>query len=147
MEQVRPRWLGHDLSGAPDSGNGCTQDGKTRSGRVSRFGQSTFQPTIPQLIRCKCRAGVRVVTVSDTGLDVRSEGAMWGMPHKRVLFGPEAYRRLVMLRRSSRGGRQTTRTRKRPSRGGRQIASIRYPCMRERLVGTNIGKCLRLLFV
>ena len=23
----------------------------------------------------------------------------------------------------------------------------RYPCMRERLVGTNIGKCLRLLLV
>ena len=31
-----------------------------------------------------------MVTVSDVGLDVRSEGAMWGTPRKRALFGPEA---------------------------------------------------------
>ena len=88
-EQVRPRWFGHDLSGAPDSGIGRTEDGKMRSGRVGRFGQSKFQPTIPQPIRRKRRAGGRVVTASDAGLDVRSEGAMWGTPCKRSLFGPE----------------------------------------------------------
>ena len=30
-----------------------------------------------------------MVTVSDVGLDERSEGDMWGMPHKRALFVPE----------------------------------------------------------
>ena len=30
-----------------------------------------------------------MVTVSDVGLDVRREGAMWGTPHNRALFGPE----------------------------------------------------------
>ena len=30
-----------------------------------------------------------MVTVSDAGLDVGIEGAMWGTPHKRALFGPE----------------------------------------------------------
>ena len=79
-EQVRPRCFGHDLSGAPDSGIGRSDDGKTCGGRVGRFGQSTFQPTIPQPIRHKRRAGGHVVTVSDAGLDVRSEGAMWGTP-------------------------------------------------------------------
>ena len=29
------------------------------------------------------------MTASGAGLDVRSEGAMWGTPHKRALFGPE----------------------------------------------------------
>ena len=76
-EQVRPRWLGHDLSEAPDSGIGRTQDSKTRRGSVGWCNQSTFQPTIPQPIRRKRRAGGRVVTVSDAGLDVGSEGAMW----------------------------------------------------------------------
>ena len=73
-EQVWPRWLGHDLLEAPDSGIGRTKDGKTCSGSVGWFDQSTFQPTIPQPIRRKRRAGGRVVTVSDAGLDVRSEG-------------------------------------------------------------------------
>ena len=30
-----------------------------------------------------------MVTVSDAGLDMRSEGVMWGTPRKRALFGPE----------------------------------------------------------
>ena len=75
-EQVRPRWFGHDLSGAPDSGIGRSGDSRTRDGRVGRFGQCTFRPTFPQPIRRKRSAGGRVVTVSDAGLDVRSEGAM-----------------------------------------------------------------------
>ena len=36
------RWFGHDLSGAPDSGIGCSEDGRTRGGRIGQFGQSTF---------------------------------------------------------------------------------------------------------
>ena len=201
-EQVRPRWFGHDLSGAPDSGIGRTEDGKMCSGRVGRFGQNTFQPTIPQPIRRKRRAGGRVVTVSDAGMDVRSEGAMWGMPRKRALFGPEGQDSISSVSDAAEvqsGGRQTTRIRKRPSQDGLQTTSIRkrpglrgwtwlmwwrayrmkwrssgqspdmvategrrfplgpragpglrqhrYPCMRERLVGINIGKCLRLLFI
>ena len=90
-EQVRPRWSGHDLSGAPDSGIGLSGDGRTCDGRVGRFGQSTFRPTFPQPIRRKRRASGRVMTVSDVGLDVRSEGAMWGTPRKRALFGPEGH--------------------------------------------------------
>ena len=42
---------------------------------MGRFGQSTFRPTLPQPIRRKRRAGGRVVTISDTGLDVRSDVA------------------------------------------------------------------------
>ena len=74
---------------APDLGIGHTKDGKTRGGSVGRFEQSTFQPTIPQPIRRKRRAGGRVVTLSDAGLDLRNEGAMWGTPRNRALFGPE----------------------------------------------------------
>ena len=51
--------------------------------------QNTFQPIIPQPIRRKRRAGDRVETKSDVGRDVRREGAQWGTPHKRALFGPE----------------------------------------------------------
>ena len=58
------RWFGHDLSGAPDSGIGGSEDGRTRGGRIGRFGQSTFQPTFP--VRRKRRAGGRVVTVSES---------------------------------------------------------------------------------
>ena len=35
-DQVRPRWFGHDLSGAPDSGIGLSGDGRTHGGRVGR---------------------------------------------------------------------------------------------------------------
>ena len=34
-----------------------------------------------------------------------------------------------------------------PPRAGPGLRQRRYPCVRERLVGTNIGKCLRLLLV
>ena len=91
-EQVGPRWLlpfGYALSGAPDSGIGYSGNGRTRGDGVGRFGQSTFRPTLPQPIRRKRRAGGRVVTVSDVGLDVSSEGAMWGTPRKQALFGPD----------------------------------------------------------
>ena len=101
-EQVRPRWFGHDLSGVPDSGIGRSEDGKTRGGRVGHFGQSTFQPTIPQPIRRKRRAcGVRHVSEPFLVRKVRT-----------------VYRLLVMLRRPSRGGHQTTSIRKRPSLRG-----------------------------
>ena len=88
-EQVRPRWLGHDLPGAQDSVIGYSGNARTHGDRVGRFGQSTFRPTLPESARRKHRAGGRVVTVSDVGLDERSEGAMWGTPRKRALFGPE----------------------------------------------------------
>ena len=88
-QQVRPRWFGHDLSGAPDSGIGYSGIAWTHCDRVGRFGRSTFRPTLPQPARRKRRAGSRVVRVSDVGLDGRSEGARWGTPRKRALFGPE----------------------------------------------------------
>ena len=52
------------------------------------FVQSTFRSTIPQLTRRKRRAGGRVMTDSDMGLDVMFEGTQRGMPRKRALFGP-----------------------------------------------------------
>ena len=51
-------------------------------------GSAEYIPT-NRPIRRKRRAGGRVVTISDVGLDVRSDGAMWGTPRKRALFGPE----------------------------------------------------------
>ena len=50
---------------------------------------NTFQPTSPQPIRRKRRAGDRVETKSDIGRDVRREGARWGTPRKRALLGLE----------------------------------------------------------
>ena len=81
--------FGHDLSGAPDSGIGLSGDGRTRDKSLGRYGQSTFQPTFPQPIRCKCRAGGREITNSDVGLDVMFEGTMRGMPRKRGFFCQE----------------------------------------------------------
>ena len=40
------------------------------------------------------RAGDRVETKSDVGRDVRREGARWGTPGKRALFGPEGQNRV-----------------------------------------------------
>ena len=88
-ERAQPRWFGHDLSGVPDSGIGYSGNARTRDDGVGRFGQSTFQPTLPQPTRHKRRAGGRVVTVSDVGLDFGNEAAMWGTPRKQALFGPE----------------------------------------------------------
>ena len=78
-----------DLSEVPDSGIGRTQDIRMCQNSVGWCDQNTFQPTIPQPIRRKRRAGDRVVMGSDVGRDVRREGALWGTPHKRALFGPE----------------------------------------------------------
>ena len=87
--QVRPRWFGQDLSEVPDSGIGCTQDSRTGRNNVGWCNQNTSQPTSSQPIRCKRRAGDRLVTNSDVGRDVRREGARWGTQRKRALFGPE----------------------------------------------------------
>ena len=88
-DQVRPTWLGQDLSEVPDSGIGRTQYIRTCRNSVGWCDQNTFQPPIPQPIRRKRRAGDQVVTGSDVGRDVRREGALWGTPRKRALFGPE----------------------------------------------------------
>ena len=88
-DQVRPRWLGHELSEVPDSGIGCTQHNRIGRSSVGWCNQGTFQPAIPQPIRHKCRAGDRVVMGSDVGRDVRREGALWGTPCKRAIFGRE----------------------------------------------------------
>ena len=77
------------MSEVPDSGIGHSQDIRTCRNSVGCCDQNTFQPTIPQPIRRKRRAGDRVVTGSDVGRDVRREGALWGTPRKRALFGLE----------------------------------------------------------
>ena len=77
-EQVRPRWFGNwSQWGWQDVWRWC--------GPV----WPKYIPTNPQPIRCKGRAGGRVVTISDAGLDVRSKGAIWGTLRKRALFGPK----------------------------------------------------------
>ena len=89
VDQVRPRWFGQDLSLVPDSGIGRTQDSRTGRKSVGWCDQNTFQPTIPQPIRRKRRAGDRVVTGADVERNVRREGALWGTPRKRALLGLE----------------------------------------------------------
>ena len=86
--QVRPRWFGQDLSEVPDSGICRTQDSRTGQNNVGWCDRNTSQPTSSQPIRRKRRAGDRVVTNSDVGRDVKREGARWGTPRKRALFGP-----------------------------------------------------------
>ena len=93
-DQDRPGWFGHDLSEIPDSRIGCTQNIRTCRNRVGWCDQFAFQPTIPQPIGRKRRAGDRVVTGSDVGRDVRREGALWGTLRKRALFGPEGQNRV-----------------------------------------------------
>ena len=89
VDQVRPRWFGQDVSVVPDSGIGRTQDSRTGRNSVRWCDRNTFQPTIPQPIRRKRRAGDRVVTGTEVERNARREGALWGTPRKRGLFGPE----------------------------------------------------------
>ena len=77
------------MSELPDSGIDHTQDIRTCRNSVGWCDQNAFEPTIPQPIRRTRRAGNRVMTGSDIGRDVRREGAHWGTPRKRALFGPE----------------------------------------------------------
>ena len=159
-----------------------------RGGRIGRFGQRTFQPTFPQPVRRKRRAGGRVVTVLDVGLDVRSEGAMWGTPHKRALFGPEGqdsissvgdvveaqtewlpddvftdearFPRVDLADVVARLQKEVEEFRAESGYGGSRRSAIPpqssgwsgftstpVPMLREKLVGTSIGKCLRQLLV
>ena len=69
----------------PDSGIGRTQDISTCRNSVGWCDQNTFEPTIPHPIRCKRRAGNRVVTGSDVESDVRREGPI-GVPHASKPF-------------------------------------------------------------
>ena len=88
VDKVMPRWGGHGLSWPPNSGIGLRSDRRTQGSGLGRFDQSTFRPTIPQPTRRKRRAGGRVMTDSDLGLDVMSEGTQRGTLRKRALFGP-----------------------------------------------------------
>ena len=120
-DQVRPRWLGQDLSEVPDSGIGRTQDIRTCRNGVGWCDQNTFQPTIPQPIRRKRRAGDRVAMGSDVGRDVGREGALWGTPRKRafsVRKGKIVSPLGVMWWRSGRGDLRITSIQRWPSPGG-----------------------------
>ena len=62
-----------------------------------------------------------MVTVSDVGLDVRSEGVMWGMQRKRTLFGPEGQDSVSSVSdvvEAQSGWPQTTNLRKKPGLRG-----------------------------
>ena len=64
--------------------------------RVGWCNQSTFQPTIPQPIRRKRRAGDQVVMGSDAGMDVRSEGAQKEVEEFRAESGCGSAKRSVI---------------------------------------------------
>ena len=111
VDKVMPRWGGHGLSWPPDSGIGLGSDGRTRGRGLGRFDQSTFWPTIPQLTRRKRRAGGRVMTDSDMGLDVMLERTQ----RVRRISGPclvlvvvRVSRQLATWRRPRMGGRPRT---------------------------------------
>ena len=77
-----------DLDG---SGSGPTPMVRTRHVRGAGFGNcshpDTFRPTIPQPGGRKHRAGDQGVSGPDIEQPVRREGALWGTPRKRALFG------------------------------------------------------------
>ena len=183
----------------PDSGIGHTG---LHYSDPSCYPGNTFQPTSPQPIRCKRRAGDRVGTISDVGRDVRREEARWGTPRKRALFGPEGQNsissgsdvaeaqlgwppddefpavaqsgwppedeyleearspRVELVDVVARLQKELAEFRtefgygsaRRPAipsqtRVGLDLSRRRCPCMRGSPVGTNVGKCLRLLCV
>ena len=84
--QVRPRWFVQDLSEAPDSGIGRTQDNRTGRNNVGWCDQNASQPTCSQPTRRKRRAGDRIETRSDVDRDVRREGARWDTPTQASPF-------------------------------------------------------------
>ena len=130
------------------------------------------------------------MTVSDVGLDMRSEGEMRGKPRMRALFGPKGHDSVSSVSdvaeaqmgwppdeefpeeaRSPRvdladvvarlqkeveefrsecgygGSRRSVIPPPPNPRAGPGLHQRLYPCLRERLVGTSIVKCLRPLLV
>ena len=81
------RWFGQDLSRAPDSGIGCSQDHRTQWAGDDRVEQD--HPTGSQLMGWKRRAGGQLATSPYVDDVVRRRENRWDTPHKRALFGSD----------------------------------------------------------
>ena len=83
------RWFGQDLSRAPDSGIGYSQDHRTQWAGDDRVEQDSYHPTGSQLMGIKHHAGGRLATSLYVDDVVRRRENRWDTPHKRALFGSD----------------------------------------------------------
>ena len=81
------RWFGQDLSQAPDSGIGYSQDHRTQWANSEWVEPDSCHPTGSQLMGRRRRAGDRLVTSPNVDEVVHQRENRWGTPHKRTLFG------------------------------------------------------------
>ena len=80
------RWFGQDLSRAPDSGIGYSQDHRTQWANGDWVEQDSYHPTGSQLMGRKRRAGDRLATSPNVDEVVHQRENRWGTPRKRALF-------------------------------------------------------------
>ena len=86
------RWFGQDLSRAPDSGIGYTQDHRTQWANGGLVEPDSYRPTGSQLMGRKRRAGDRLATRPNVDGEVHRTENRLGTPRKRALFGSEGLR-------------------------------------------------------
>ena len=80
-------WFGQDLSRAPDSGIGYTQENRKKWANGGWVEPDSHRPTNSQLMGRKRRAGDRLDAKPDVDREVRRMENRWDTPRKRALFG------------------------------------------------------------
>ena len=88
-QSTQVRWFGQDLSRAPDSGIGYSQDHRTQWAGDDWVEQDSCHPTGSQLMGRKHRAGDRLATSPYVDYVVRQRENRWDTPRKRALFGSD----------------------------------------------------------
>ena len=88
-ESVQVRWFGQDLSRAPDSGIGYSQDHRTQWAGDDWVEQDSCHPTASQLMGRKRRGGDRFAPSPYEDEVVRQKENRWDTPRKRALFGSD----------------------------------------------------------
>ena len=83
------RWFGQDLSGAPDSGIGYTQDNRTQWVNGGWVELDSNRPTSSQPMGRKRQAGDWLDTRPNVDREVRRTKNRWGTPRKRAVFGSD----------------------------------------------------------
>ena len=83
------RWFGQDLSRAPDSGIGYSQNHRTQWAGDDWVEQDSCHPTGSQLMGRKRRAADRLATSPYVDDVVRQRENRWDTPCKRALFGSD----------------------------------------------------------
>ena len=83
------RRFGQDLSRAPDSGIGYSQDHRTQWASDDWVEQDSYHPTGSQLMGRKRRAGDRLATSPYVDNVVRRRENRWDTPRKHALFGSD----------------------------------------------------------